>query len=101
MSVPQDPAASRWHLDKRIPIALIMTIVLQTGAAIWWAATVSSFNAQIETRVVNIEKFIAQGDRFTQEDARQRINPLEQNIAVIKNDIQQIKEILQEQRRGN
>jgi hypothetical protein len=30
-----------WHLDKRIPIALIVTILLQTAAAVWWAADVS------------------------------------------------------------
>lgn len=28
----------RWHLDKRVPVALIVTILVQSGAAIWWAA---------------------------------------------------------------
>ena len=28
-----------WHLDKRVPIALILTIALQSAAAIWWAAS--------------------------------------------------------------
>jgi len=27
-----------WHLDKRVPIALIAAILLQTGTAIWWVA---------------------------------------------------------------
>jgi len=27
-----------WHLDKRVPVALILTIVLQTGGVIWWAS---------------------------------------------------------------
>lgn len=36
----EDPAAQGgWHLDKRVPIALILTIVLQTSVGIWWAAT--------------------------------------------------------------
>lgn len=31
-----------WHLDKRIPIALIAGMVGQTLALVWWAATLSS-----------------------------------------------------------
>lgn len=36
------PEQERWHLDKRVPIALIVTILIQTGAALWWAATVNA-----------------------------------------------------------
>jgi hypothetical protein len=39
----KDPAATSWHFDKRIPLALIGTIILQTGAAIWWASSVNSY----------------------------------------------------------
>lgn len=31
----------KWHLDKRVPVALIITIALQTGLGIWWAAQLS------------------------------------------------------------
>lgn len=31
-----------WHLDKRIPIALIFTLIVQTGVAVWWMADLSS-----------------------------------------------------------
>lgn len=40
---PKDPAEASWHFDRRIPIALIVTIILQTGAAIWWASSVNSY----------------------------------------------------------
>lgn len=30
-----------WHLDKKVPILLILTIFLQTGGFFWWAATTS------------------------------------------------------------
>lgn len=29
---------SNWHLDKKVPIALIVTIVLQTVGIVWFAA---------------------------------------------------------------
>jgi hypothetical protein len=28
-----------WHLDKKVPIAMIMAIVFQTGGMVWWAAS--------------------------------------------------------------
>lgn len=31
-----------WHVDKRIPLALILVIVIQTGGAFWWASGVQS-----------------------------------------------------------
>lgn len=27
-----------WHLDRKVPLAMILTIVLQTGAFVWFAA---------------------------------------------------------------
>lgn len=42
-----------WHLDKRVPVALILAILLQTGSALWWAATVNA-------RVERLEKDAAQ-----------------------------------------
>ena len=34
-----DKEDSDWHLDKRVPITLIITILMQTGAFAWWGAT--------------------------------------------------------------
>lgn len=38
-----------WHLDKRVPVALIVTIAMQTMLAIWWAAGLSSDVAALQT----------------------------------------------------
>lgn len=35
---------NHWHLDRRVPIALIVTILIQTGTVVWWGA---STNARI------------------------------------------------------
>lgn len=57
---------SEWHLDKRVPIALIVTIVMQSMAAVWWAATMQermeslekmiSGQASTESRLVRLEQ---------------------------------------------
>lgn len=39
--MPEKPAAEPWHLDRRIPIALILAIIGQTAGAVWWASTIS------------------------------------------------------------
>lgn len=32
----------RWQIDRHIPLALIVTIMMQTGGAIWFAAKMDS-----------------------------------------------------------
>lgn len=46
MAPAKDPAEASWHFDRRIPIALIVTIALQTFGIVWWA---SWANSQIVT----------------------------------------------------
>lgn len=61
---------THWTLDKKIPLALIVTIMLQTAAAIWWAASINWRVGQLEksvdnssslsTRVVKLEVLMEQ-----------------------------------------
>lgn len=71
----EDPANGPWHLDKRIPIALIMSILMQTGAAFWWASSVSE-------RVTSLEGW------------RQDSKDIAADIAVIKSQVADMKDIL-------
>lgn len=41
--------AEHWVLDKKIPITLIVTILIQTATAIWWAS-------KVEERVSVLER---------------------------------------------
>lgn len=56
MSLPQDNATSAWHLDKRIPLALIFTLVAQIFA-FGWAA--SAFNSRLGTVEETIHEWSA------------------------------------------
>ena len=42
-----------WHLDRKVPIALILTIIMQTAGAIWWAAS-------LEARISRTEEMLLQ-----------------------------------------
>lgn len=43
-----DTEFRNWTVDKRIPIALVLTIAIQTAGAVWWVSSINS-------RVVSLE----------------------------------------------
>jgi hypothetical protein len=45
----------RWMLDKRIPITLLVTLLLQAGATIWWAAGQDRADTFHDTRLSALE----------------------------------------------
>jgi len=65
---------ARWHLDKRVPIALILTIFIQTVGIVWWAATVTSrvdrleekanIAQELNNRVIRMEEQLKASNRI-------------------------------------
>lgn len=45
-----------WHLDRRVPLAIIATIVLQTMGIVWWAAKLEGRVDITTENVVRIER---------------------------------------------
>jgi len=43
-----DDRDEHWHLDKRVPIALMFAIFVQTAGAFWWASDISSRVTRLE-----------------------------------------------------
>lgn len=71
-------ANQHWTIDKRIPIAVIVAIISQTAAGIWWAATTDS-------RVSTLEDKAEQQQTYDT-----RIQSLERDMPVIREKIQNI-----------
>lgn len=38
-----------WHLDRRVPVALIFAILMQTIGIVWWAATIGAEVEQLKS----------------------------------------------------
>lgn len=55
-----DPAETGWHLDRRIPVALISGFIMQTAVAIWIAATISA-NVTKNTDNIGSNKVVLDG----------------------------------------
>jgi hypothetical protein len=45
-----------WHLDKKVPIALIVTLLMQTGTIVWWARGVEARVQALETMEIRNER---------------------------------------------
>lgn len=39
-----------WHFDRRIPVALIVTIFAQTVGVVWWAAGINNDVVELQAR---------------------------------------------------
>lgn len=85
----EDPAAGDFHFDKRVPVAMIVTLLLQTGAVVWWAASLSAAQNQalvdakrLELRVDRIE-----GDR---DDIKTRVIRIEEKIGMQNDTLREI-----------
>lgn len=55
----------RWHVGKEIPLAVLFTLIVQTGGGIWWLAQVSS---KIDHAISTIQEFKV--ERYTKDDGR-------------------------------
>lgn len=78
----EDPAGGSWHLDRRVPLALIVTIVLQTGGLIWWAS-------QLSARVDTLER-----QQTISEPQRDRLTRVEVRIDSIADSINRIEALI-------
>jgi len=68
MTHVSDPAADHWDLDKRIPIAIVAAIVVQTASIMFWVGS-------IDTRVAMLE-----GSQAANQDVRERVIRMEEQL---------------------
>lgn len=47
-----------WHFDKRIPLALIITLMMQSGLGVWWASSISTDVTTLKSRQDRQESLI-------------------------------------------
>jgi hypothetical protein len=82
-----------WHLDKKVPIALIITLVLQAAAFIWWAASQSALINLHERRLDTAERRIDSGDGRSQV-LSEKIVRIEANTESIVSSINRIERVV-------
>jgi hypothetical protein len=77
MSEPEED--KHWTVDRRVPLALIVTIAVQTAGIVWWASSVSERVNTLEKRA---EQSAPQADRLTRVEVK--IESVQEGIQEIK-----------------
>lgn len=76
-----DPSTDKqWHLDRRVPLAMIFTIAMQTFAALWWA---SGLNARVGYLEAQYATLAPQGGQIIR--LQTQLEGIDRNILEIKN----------------
>lgn len=90
------PVPEQWHLDKRVPIALIFTLLMQIFSFGWIA---SQMNSEIGTNRKDIDRAITQLDRLQIESNQQAIQlgRIEEGISGMRRDIQSMLDVIRDQ----
>jgi hypothetical protein len=73
---------SNWHLDKKVPIALILAMAMQTAGVVWWGATTSERLSALERKA---DAAAPQAERLAR---------VETKLESVQNGISEIKSIL-------
>lgn len=82
MEQKAEPKTEPWHLDRRVPVALILAIAIQSATAIWWAS-------KIDSRVADLETY-----RSDNKEAASRLAVLESQVADVKEILRRIEQQL-------
>jgi peptidoglycan hydrolase CwlO-like protein len=88
-----------WHLDKRVPVAFIFALVMQTMTIVWFA---SQMNAQIQTNQKDIQRLDASVTTLQKEANTQavQLGRIEEGISGMRRDIQSMFEVLKSQQKN-
>ena len=49
------PQPEPWHLSRSVPVALIVTLALQTAGMVWWASSLTAQVQEQSRRIVALE----------------------------------------------
>lgn len=81
-----------WHLDKRVPIALIVTLFLQAAAVLTWANGISSDVASVQSDIVEMKaeskSRLAKFEQVVQLD--ERLKFLAESIARLERTVERV-----------
>lgn len=59
--------APAWSLDRRVPLAVILTIAMQTGAALLWAGAAAERLTALEARTERIGELVERTARLEEQ----------------------------------
>ena len=58
---------SGWRIDRHVPVALVLTIILQTGAALMWSGAAAERLSALEVRSARTDEVIERTARLEEQ----------------------------------
>lgn len=86
--VGEDRRKKQWHLDRRVPIALILAVLAQTAGVFWWASN-------IQTRMEALERSVDRTATFSE-----RLGSIEKGQQFIRQDLNDLRSAILKEARG-
>lgn len=92
----------QWHLDKRVPVALLIGLLAQAGAGVWWASTANERLGQVERR---LDGFATRSEALQGEVNQQgvalavvatRLDDTNRNLDLVRSEIAETNRLLRE-----
>lgn len=85
----QTTSEGNWHLDKKVPIAMIVTIMIQSGAVLWWASSINERVKVLESaNTAATATAPVQADRLTRVESK--VESVQRDLAEIKADVKSL-----------
>lgn len=98
----QTEETGAWHLDKRVPVALIFAIIIQTATAVWWVSGVShrvdsaiSVNDQQNDRIQAVED-AANSQAVSTATTTAQLAAMRETLTELKSSIAETNQLLRE-----
>jgi hypothetical protein len=78
---------SNWVIDKHVPLALILAILVQTMGAFWWASRVQATIENNAVRIAKLESLALDINRLSERQVRLEVQ--NENVEKILNRIEE------------
>lgn len=75
---------NEWSIDKHIPVALILAILVQTGVGVWWASGVNSLVNANTVRISKLERRADENSVLTERIIRLEVRQESANELLIR-----------------
>lgn len=63
---------SGWRIDRHVPVALVLTIILQTGAALMWSGAAAERLSALEARSARTDEVVERTARLEEQSKAMR-----------------------------
>ena len=82
-----------WHLDKKVPIALLAAIAFQTCTAVWWVAAKNSDDLHRDERITRIE-VLQDKEQETRGKVVEQLARLDERVAIQTEVLKDVRELV-------